>query len=741
MTDLPTQFIIEEDMNDNMQVPKRKLTRYMKIAAGTCIIAIILIIIAVLSMPKSSKNMMYTQGHSLKILDDQIEIGPSADRSLVSMDTKSNSLLFTVHGSRDHYLKVKVPHKLVKVVNDPSSPCAAFGIPQQRKHDSQETYAGISGKMPQMCLYFEEKLHAAIYDTVIAGMQCHHVHWFTNDTNSHILNSIDMTESNWYGGGGLSEQRWPLQRVNVPLQPYLTHKFDYSKDVKFDSFIEPYFLSANGAAVMVDSYLPLFVSINNQRDNNIVLKSIFEKPFSARSFENGLSLSYKVCKDTIARTVHQRLARLRLSAAAPKAPSVDLLQFPIWSSRAFTEENLLERDVIMFVKNITYWQLPYSHLFIEGNYSKEAGVFFFNEHKFPHTHQLFMEWQRPLNSRSQKLFVSTEVSPFVPKSGVPAAKSHFALRYKDNVKQVSASGMPNYLDVTNDEAVEWYKSQLSLVEGIGVQGFFFADGHAQNIVFQGVEQSDLVTSKPLLHPNQYTELYNKIAGVTATSSSNRGLSILASGYKAQQFGLLSDAGPFTSTWDFRKGLKAIIPTTITYGLLGYPFVLTGPVGGVFRTGPTGSPPRPSPNLYIRWLSLAAHLPALELSWGPWLYGPEVISYARSLLEYRKDVLWPKYLSEAVEEAARIGTPIVRPLWWIAPQDTTAQFINCEFMVGSRLLVAPVLNDQMMSRSVYLPEGSHWHDILKDRVHKGGQWLQHYAVGLYETATFERLIDA
>ena len=83
---------------------------------------------------------------------------------------------------------------------------------------------------------------------------------------------------------------------------------------------------------------------------------------------------------------------------------------------------------------------------------------------------------------------------------------------------------------------------------------------------------------------------------------------------------------------------------------------------------------------------------------------------------------------------------MRPLWWIAPQDSTAQFIDCEFMLGSKLLVAPVVVEKARSRSVYLPEGSHWKDILKDQVHNGGQWLTRYPVNLYEIATFERLAE-
>ena len=49
-----------------------------------------------------------------------------------------------------------------------------------------------------------------------------------------------------------------------------------------------------------------------------------------------------------------------------------------------------------------------------------------------------------------------------------------------------------------------------------------------------------------------------------------------------------------------------------------------------------------------------------------------------------------------------GTPVVRPVWWIAPHDTEAQRIDCEFLLGDGLLVAPVLAPELDSWPVYLP---------------------------------------
>lgn len=732
-----------EDMNEkDMNFPKRKLSRYLKLAAIVFTAAVIFIIILTLSLPQFWASKTYSQSSSLKILDNTLDDDfdtNKVERSLVSVTPDSNVLVFKINGEAKPYLNINFPHKLEKVEDDPSSSCESGNF----KPDApQDPYAGVRGNIPQMCLYFEGKLQAAVYDTIVSGMQCHHIYWYTSDTKAFIENSISLQSQNWYGGGGLSEQRWPIQRVNVPLQPYLTQKFSESPGgAKFDSFIEPYFVGSNGAALMLDSYLPLFVALNSNGDRRMVFKSVFQEPFSPQSFKNELLLSYKVCKGSTARAIHKRLSRLRLSPGAPGAPSGELLQFPIWSTRAFKDAELQERGLIEFVYSIKRWKLLYSYLFIQGNYSKAPGVFFFNEKKFPRSQQLIMEWKDMGSDKKPKLLVGSEIYPYVPSSGVQGISTPLNVQYNSSVAPTLQQDTPLYLDITNEKAVQWFKSQLRLVEDIGVTGFLFADGHAQNILPPGVQMSDLITSKTLRHPNQFTEMYGEIVGSIAAPILERGSCIINSGYWAQKHGFIADAGPFRSTWDHQKGLKAVIPTTITYGLLGYPFVLTGPVGGLFVHGaPTAQSP-PSKELYVRWLSMAVYLPALELAWGPWMFGQEVITHARLMLQRRQVLLWPKYLSPAVEEAAQSGTPIVRPLWWVAPHDTTAQYIDCEFMLGSKLLVAPVLMDTARSRSVYLPQGSQWKDNLRDKVHKGGQWLSPYAVDLYEIATFERLVDS
>ena len=83
-----------------------------------------------------------------------------------------------------------------------------------------------------------------------------------------------------------------------------------------------------------------------------------------------------------------------------------------------------------------------------------------------------------------------------------------------------------------------------------------------------------------------------------------------------------------------------------------------------------------------------------------------------------------------------GSPVIRPIWWLDPLDSSALTVDTEFMVGNDLLVAPVLFPGVKKIDVYLPKG-HWKDELKGTVLDGKQWLRDYEVTLEQIPTFRK----
>ena len=66
-----------------------------------------------------------------------------------------------------------------------------------------------------------------------------------------------------------------------------------------------------------------------------------------------------------------------------------------------------------------------------------------------------------------------------------------------------------------------------------------------------------------------------------------------------------------------------------------------------------------------------------------------------------------YNRSQMKRAHEQGTPVMRPLLYDFPHDDRAWETEDAYLFGSDLLVAPVMEQGMRERSVYLPAGVRW----------------------------------
>ncbi len=87
-------------------------------------------------------------------------------------------------------------------------------------------------------------------------------------------------------------------------------------------------------------------------------------------------------------------------------------------------------------------------------------------------------------------------------------------------------------------------------------------------------------------------------------------------------------------------------------------------------------------------------------------------------------------------ASEDGTPVMRPLFYDFPQDEKCYTIEDQYMFGPDILVAPVLREGAISRSIYLPAGSDWTDAGTGKKYKGGRDID-YKVSIENIPIFTR----
>jgi alpha-glucosidase len=82
-----------------------------------------------------------------------------------------------------------------------------------------------------------------------------------------------------------------------------------------------------------------------------------------------------------------------------------------------------------------------------------------------------------------------------------------------------------------------------------------------------------------------------------------------------------------------------------------------------------------------------------------------------------------YFYSLMREAHQSGHPIMRPTFYEFQHDCMTYEQSVDFMLGSSLLVANVVEESATSRKVYLPNGANWYDFYTMQKYAGGQEIE------------------
>jgi len=132
---------------------------------------------------------------------------------------------------------------------------------------------------------------------------------------------------------------------------------------------------------------------------------------------------------------------------------------------------------------------------------------------------------------------------------------------------------------------------------------------------------------------------------------------------------------------------------------------------------------PPPGLYIRWAQAGVMMSHTRFhgvgNREPWFYGEEAESIVKRWLAWRYQLI--PYLQACALEASQKGLPVMRAMPLAFPDDPLAWGFDEQYMLGSALLVVPVLAADNTVR-FYLPKGE-WFDLWSGERYEGPQVIQ------------------
>ncbi|XP_053693350.1 myogenesis-regulating glycosidase [Sabethes cyaneus] len=586
------------------------------------------------------------------------------------------------------------------------------------------------------------RLYMNSVKTATPEIKCYSFSWETLTDNYYPTDCFDIGEDRgfWYGGGLPRGIDYPLSKASFDFAPFITGDINAQQ---WGNAVKRYFLNSKGIAIRVDDRTPLYVSINHNANNKFCLQGRNDNFAFVNRLSQYPELNYEICTGPDMKTLHNGLLQKSLWDGLTENDNAiikSLLREPVWQIPASSQEELTETAIYNYTENvIASGYLRLGHVLLNEFWQKHIGDFTLDADRFATLEDTVNILHRRgfRISLSIQPFISTESVNFLEtvskKLLIYERESERSIPALTRFKSLASAGV---IDITNNATVTWLKDKLQkIVENLGIDSFYLDFGNAFNIprYYQ--------CSSMLENPDQYKNVF------MSRFEGNLNIFGVSSAVSVPRPPAFVSLPPVNSSW---CGLQTIIPTLLSYGVIGFPFVMPGPVGGDFLL-PTeklhkmysfyslASPPLPEVELYIRWLQMATFLPVLRFTHLPSEYKNDTVTeIAKELSAIRQKTVVPlleKYSSEAMDE----GLPIIRPLWMMDSTDVNCLYIDDEFSIGDGMIVAPILYRADISREVYLPHGV-WKDGIDGSLRKGNRWIHNYHVPRDKVAYFVKMPD-
>jgi len=526
--------------------------------------------------------------------------------------------------------------------------------------------------------------------------------------------SLNIGHTHWYGGPESRKQFWPVERLKYENYAYLTKEENYA------GVSERYWLNSDGVFFYVDENTPLFIYQNSPgHENEICFQAQTVHPYNPRTPR--VSFIYHIGFASNARDAHMQAIQNVLGH--PKGyPDERMAQHPIWSTWALYKTKISESEIRTFASNIKKYGFENGQLEIDDDWEECYGSLTFDKIKFPNIKRLTGDL------KAMGFRITLWVHPFINKNcraiyDEAKMKGYLVADYFGNTDTKWWNSKANeaaYLDFTKPEVREWFSNRLTRLRNEdGIDSFKFDAGETSWTPTDPSLQGSLSFS-----PNQITRDYVQTVAEFGPMIEVR------TGQGTQELPVFVRMLDKDSFWDWNNGLITLITTLLQINMNGYPFVLPDMIGG---NGYNNN--LPSKELFIRWLQANVFMPSIQFSYVPWMFDMETINITKRYTELHSQIT--PYIMERFRLAVSHGDPVNPPLWWADPEDTIAQGIYDQFMLGDDIIAAPVVHKGSTKRDIYLPKGV-WKDGNTQQIYMGPTWLMNYDAPLDTLPFFQRI---
>ncbi len=465
-----------------------------------------------------------------------------------------------------------------------------------------------------------------------------------------------LENENWWGGAVLDGRNSPLNDKDFA--------YDQRANCKANQ-AAPLFISDKGRYIWSEK--PIKIEISNG-------KITVDAPGGVITGKSGETL-----KDAFLYSSKQ------FFPPSGKIPDPLLFTSPQYNTWIELQYDQNEMDIRKYADDIVKNGFPTGVIMIDDNWQDRYGTWNFDCEKFSDPKGMIeklhkmgfkvMLWVVPFISSDSPIYRKLE------------GKKVLIFEDKEKTKPAKIewwNGVSGLVDLSNPEGEKWFKEELKkLVTLYGVDGFKLDAGDPESYIGNYSHQD--------FDPNEHCEAYARIG-------LDYPLNELRACWKMAGQPLVQRLRDKSHTWG---DVQVLIPDMIALGLIGHQFGCPDMIGGGEWTSFQDTSIMDE-ELIVRSSQVSALMPMMQFSVAPWrVLNTENLTICKDMANLHFTM--GKEIIELARECAVSGEPMVRNLEYEYPGQGYAG-IKDQFLLGNKILVAPVVVKGQRSREVVIPGG-------------------------------------
>ncbi len=394
-----------------------------------------------------------------------------------------------------------------------------------------------------------------------------------------------------------------------------------------------------------------------------------------------------------------------------------------------------QEDLLQVAREYKKRNIPISVIVIDYFHWTEQGDFKFDPKYWPNPQEMVKE----LEEMGIKLMVS-----IWPTSNPKSENYHYMnernmiLRTENGVYGMhDFYGQQDYIDTLNPKTREytWNIVKKNYYDN-GIK-YFWLDEAEPGMVPNHYDNIRCCRGNfeetALLYPFHYAQMFYE--GLI-NEGEKEIISLARAGWTGvQRYGALLWSGDVPSTFD---ALRKSVKTGLNMAMSGIPWWTTD-IGGFWGGDINSDYFR---ELIVRWFQFGVFCPVTRLhgvrikpeghinrhpevnetSGGDneiWSFGERNYPILKELIELRERLR--PYIMKYMNISKETGTPLMRPMFFDYNNDTVCYTLDDQYMFGEDILFAPIVEENVTSRKIYLPEGE-WINVNDKKSYSGKQWI-------------------